>query len=51
LGYCLLALASWHGLGWNKKRWWIAWVIAILYAILMKSTNLLCLVGQHCHLM
>ena len=33
LGYCLLALASWHGSGWDKKKWWIAWGIAIMYAI------------------
>ncbi len=33
LGYCLLALACWHGLGWDKKRWWIAWGAAIIYAV------------------
>jgi VanZ family protein len=29
----LLVLAAWYGLGWDKKRWWIAGVIIILYAI------------------
>jgi len=33
LGYGLLALSFWHGLGWDKKKWWIVWLVAILYAI------------------
>ena len=33
LGYGLLALAYWYWLGWNKKRWWIAFLLAVLYAI------------------
>jgi VanZ family protein len=34
LGYFLLALACWHGLGWEKNRWWLAWVIAVLYSFI-----------------
>ncbi|MBE3116287.1 VanZ family protein [Candidatus Bathyarchaeota archaeon] len=33
LGYCLLALTFWYGLRWDKKRWWLAWLVAVLYAI------------------
>jgi VanZ family protein len=33
VGYFLLVLAGWHALGWNKKKWWLAWVIAIVYAV------------------
>lgn len=33
LGYGLLALAYWRGLGWDKKRLWLAWLLAILYAV------------------
>ncbi len=33
LGYFTLALATWHGLGWDRKRWWLAWLIATLYAM------------------
>jgi VanZ family protein len=32
LGYALLALAYAYGLGWNKKRWWLPWLLAVLYA-------------------
>ena len=32
VGYCLLALTCWHGLGWDKKKLWLAWLVAILYA-------------------
>jgi VanZ family protein len=33
LGYGLLALTYWHGLGRDRKHWWLAWLLAILYAI------------------
>jgi len=32
MGYALLAFAYAHGLGWNKKRWWLPWLLAVLYA-------------------
>jgi VanZ family protein len=33
LGYALLALAYWRGLGWDKKRWWLPWLMTFLYAV------------------
>jgi VanZ family protein len=33
LGYGLLALAYWFGLGLNRHRWWLALLLAVLYAI------------------
>ena len=33
LGYGLLALAYWYGLRFQKRRWWLALLFAILYAI------------------
>jgi VanZ family protein len=33
LGYGLLALAYWYGLRFQKKRWWLALLFAILYAL------------------
>ena len=32
LGYALLALAYARALGWDRKRWWLPWVLAILFA-------------------
>ena len=32
LGYALLALAYSYGNGWNKKRPWLPWLLAILFA-------------------
>ena len=32
LGYALLALAYWYGLRFEKKRWWLALLFALLYA-------------------
>jgi len=32
LGYGLLALAYWYGLRFEKRRWWLALLFAILYA-------------------
>jgi VanZ family protein len=32
LGYGLLALAYWVGLRFDKRRWWLALLFAILYA-------------------
>ena len=31
-GYALLALANLRGLGWDRKRLFLAWVIAVLYS-------------------
>ena len=33
LGYGLLGLAYWYGLRFQKRRWWLALLFAILYAI------------------
>jgi VanZ family protein len=33
LGYGLLALAFWHGLGWAKNRWLLALMVAVIYAM------------------
>jgi len=32
LGYGLLALCYWRGLGFDKKRIWLAWFLCIAYA-------------------
>lgn len=32
-GYGLLALAYWYGLRFEKRRWWLALLFAILYAM------------------
>lgn len=32
LGYGLLSSAYWHGLKWDKKRVWWAWIFAVIYA-------------------
>ena len=32
LGYGLLALADWYGLRFEKRHWWLALLLAILYA-------------------
>jgi VanZ family protein len=32
-GYALLAMTYWRGLEWRKERWWLAWLLAILYAL------------------
>ena len=31
--YALLAIANAYALNWDKKRFWLAWLIALLYAI------------------
>lgn len=33
LGYALLALLFWYALGFDKHRWYLALVLAVLYAI------------------
>jgi VanZ family protein len=33
LGYFLLTLTLWNGLRWEKKKWWLVWIVALLYAI------------------
>jgi VanZ family protein len=33
LGYALLALAYWYGLGLKAHRWWVALTLALIYAI------------------
>ena len=32
LGYALLAAAVWRGLGWKRRLWWLALVLAAAYA-------------------
>ena len=31
LGYGALAITYWRALGWNPRRLWVAWVLAIAY--------------------
>ena len=33
LGYGLLALAFWYGLGFQKKLWWLVLLFSVLYAL------------------
>ena len=33
VGYALLALSFWYALAWRSDRHWLAWLLAILYAI------------------
>ena len=33
LGYGLLALAYWYGLRFEKRSWWLALLLAVLYAL------------------
>jgi VanZ family protein len=33
LGYGLLALAYWYGMHFDKRGWWLALALAVLYAI------------------
>jgi VanZ family protein len=33
IGFGLLALSYWRGLGMEKDRMWLAWMLALLYAI------------------
>jgi VanZ family protein len=33
LGYGLLALAYWAGLRFEKRRWWLALLLAVVYAV------------------
>jgi VanZ family protein len=33
IGYALLALAYWRALGWKQDKRWIAWLLAIAYAL------------------
>jgi len=32
VGYGLLAGAYWYGLGFDRKKGWLAWLLAVLYA-------------------
>jgi len=32
VGYGLLALSYWYGMGLDKKKQWLAWLLAVLYA-------------------
>jgi VanZ family protein len=32
VGYGLLAAAAWAGLGWKRKVWWLAILLAVAYA-------------------
>jgi VanZ family protein len=31
-GYALLVLANMRAFGWDRKRWWLAWLLAVLYS-------------------
>ncbi len=33
LGYALLALTFWYGLRFDRRRWWLALLLAVLYAL------------------
>ena len=33
LGYAFLANSFWYGFGFRSKRAWLAWVLALLYAM------------------
>jgi len=33
IGYALLAFSYWYALGMDKKKRWLAWLLAILYAL------------------
>ena len=33
IGYALLSISYWRALGFGKKKWWLAWLLAILYAV------------------
>ncbi len=33
LGYALLALAFWFALGFKSSRWWLALILAVVYAL------------------
>ena len=33
IGYALLAIAYWFGLDRKRDQWWLAWLLAILYAL------------------
>ncbi len=32
IGYALLTLAYAYGLGWDRKRWWLPWLLAVMFA-------------------
>lgn len=32
-GYALLALAYWRALVFRREKWWLAWCLAVLYAV------------------
>jgi VanZ family protein len=33
IGYALLAVSYWRAIEFRRERWWLAWCMAILYAI------------------
>ena len=33
IGYALLAISYWRGLLFKPEKWWLAWCLAILYAM------------------
>ncbi len=33
IGYALLAFSYWRALGFKDRRWWIAWLLAVLFAV------------------
>jgi len=33
LGYGLLALSYWYAFRWERGKWWLPWLLAVVYAI------------------
>ena len=33
IGYALLGVSHWRALAFQRERWWLAWCMAILYAV------------------
>jgi VanZ family protein len=33
IGYGLLAFSYWRAYGFRKARWWLAWLLAVIYAV------------------
>ena len=34
IGYAVLALSYWRALYFSQEKWWLAWCLAILYAVI-----------------
>ena len=33
VGYAFLALSYWRAIGFRRDKWWLAWCLAMLYAV------------------